>query len=151
MTLTDLALAAGFAITVFAIFALHRGFFFLRVAGPSMEPALRAGDRLLVGRFGVDRPRRGRIYVVAEDDSTLTVKRAAAVPGDPVPASVAGLAGDPYVSAVVPAVVPAGRLVLLGDNRARSLDTRSLGYYRADRLRGTVVSGPRGKLLAWRR
>lgn len=147
MTLTDLALAAGFAITVFAIFALHRGFFFLRVAGPSMEPALRAGDRLLVGRFGVDRPRRGRIYVVAEDDSTLTVKRAAAVPGDPVPAAVAGLAVGPNGSAVV----PAGRLVLLGDNRARSRDSRSLGYYRADRLRGTVVSGPRGKLLAWRR
>jgi signal peptidase I len=143
VTLTDLALASGFASTVLAIFALHRGFFFLRVAGPSMEPALRAGDRLLVGRFGVDRPRRGRIYVVAEDDSTLTVKRAAAVPGDPVPASVAGLPGDP--------AVPAGCLVLLGDNGARSLDSRSLGYYRADRLRGTVVSGPRGKLLAWRR
>ena len=145
--LTDLALAAGFASTVLAIFVLHRWFFFLRVAGPSMEPALRAGDRLLVGRFGVDRPRRGRIYVVAEDDSTLTVKRAAAVPGDPVPA---GLPSDPVVAAV-PAFVPAGSLVLLGDNRARSLDSRSLGYYRADRLRGTVVSGPRGKLLAWRR
>ena len=141
--LTDLALAAGFAITVLAMFALHRGFLVLRVAGPSMEPALRAGQRLLVGRFGVDRPRRGRVYVVIEDDSTLTVKRAAAVAGDPVPAEVPLLRSDP--------VVPAGHLVLLGDNRAHSHDSRAVGYYRTDRLLGVGYPVVRGRLLAWRR
>src|SRR5690349_11594107 len=142
----DLALTALFGAAVLAGFTLRRGFFLLRVTGPSMEPALRAGDRLLVWRVKADGLRPGRVCVVAEDDSTLTVKRAAAVPGDPVPAFL-GTTGD--------GLVPAGRLVLLGDNRERSYDSRSFGYYRTDRLRGVAVgvasAAWRGRLLAWRR
>ena len=143
---TDLLLAAAFVAVVLAGFAWHRAFFLVRVAGPSMEPTLRAGDRLLVRRAGL--VRRGCVCVVAEDDETLTVKRVAAVAGDPALGSVPG-AG----------VVPAGCLVLLGDNRAHSYDSRSVGYYRTDRLLGVVslairpVVAPswRGRLLAWRR
>src|SRR5690349_14737680 len=142
----DLALTALFGAAVLAGFTLHRGFFLVRVTGPSMEPALRAGDRLLVWRVKADRLRPGRVCVVAEDDSTLTVKRAAAGPGDPVP---------DFLRTPDAGVVPAGRLVLLGDNPARSHDSRSVGYYRADRLRGVVVgvafSAWRGRLLGWRR
>ncbi len=142
----DLVLTALFGATVLAGLALHRGFFLLRVTGPSMEPALRAGDRLLVWRVKADRLRPGRVCVVAEDDSTLTVKRAAAVPGDPVP---------DFLPVTGERVVPAGRLVLLGDNRARSYDSRSFGYYRADRVLGVVVlvafGAWRGRLHAWRR
>jgi len=142
----DLVLTALFGATVLAGFTLHRGFFLVRVTGPSMEPALRAGDRLLVWRVKADRLRPGRVCVVAEDDSTLTVKRAAAVPGDPVP-DFLGTTGE--------RLVPAGRLVLLGDNRERSHDSRSVGYYRTDRLRGVAVGvalgASRGRLLAWRR
>lgn len=56
------------------------------------------------------------------------IKRAA-IPGDPLPAGLpAMLAGD--------AQVPAGKLVVLGDNSKSSIDSRSLGYVPGDRLLG---------------
>ncbi|WP_262401735.1 S26 family signal peptidase, partial [Actinomadura sp. CNU-125] len=61
-------------------------------------------------------------------------RRAAALPGDPVPGTVAAAAG---VRAGSP--VPAGRLVVLGDNAAASFDSRDCGYFDADRLLGVVV------------
>jgi signal peptidase I len=130
--LADLALAAGFAATVLLGTALRRAFLLVRVEGASMEPALRAGDRVLVRRIRGDRVRRGQVVVVAEADARLTIKRAAAVPGDPVPHEVARTLGEP--------VVPAGRLVLLGDNRARSRDSRAVGYFGTDRLLGVVAN-----------
>ncbi|WP_104108117.1 S24/S26 family peptidase [Nocardioides sp. 616] len=46
-----------------------------RVHGASMEPTLRAGDRLLV-RYGVP-PRPGSVVLARFPDGTLAVKRAA--------------------------------------------------------------------------
>ncbi|HEU5353253.1 MAG TPA: S26 family signal peptidase [Actinocrinis sp.] len=61
------------------------------------------------------------------------VKRAVAVAGDPVPASVAAAAG------VAPGTaVPAGFLVVLGDNPSRSADSRVWGYLPTERLLGVV-------------
>jgi signal peptidase I len=62
------------------------------------------------------------------------VKRVAAVPGDPVPAGIA----------VPDARVPAGQLILLGDNPAESADSRQYGYAPEDEVIGVVlrVFGP---------
>lgn len=59
------------------------------------------------------------------------VKRVAAVPGDPVPASVPRRAGE--------ASVPDGCLVLLGDNLEQSLDSRHFGYVPVADVVGKVV------------
>lgn len=106
------------------------------VRGVSMEPTYSSGDRLLVRRSALDRVRAGEVVVVqvagaAPGDPTggRMVKRAVAVPGDPVPAQIP--LPDP--------VVPAGRLLVLGDNPARSNDSRRLGYIPADALIGVVV------------
>lgn len=106
------------------------------VRGVSMEPTYSSGDRLLVRRSGLDRVHAGEVVVVQVDGSTpddptggRMVKRAVAVPGDPVPAQIP--LPDP--------VVPAGRLLVLGDNPARSNDSRRLGYIPADALIGVVV------------
>ncbi|GGN74790.1 hypothetical protein GCM10010112_45320 [Actinoplanes lobatus] len=109
------------------------------VDGRSMEPALRAGDRLLIRRCTPAQVRRGAIVVAREPLPTLPVdrvivKRVVAVPGDPVPRdrvpALRDVAGD---------VVPEGSLVVLGDNPAESRDSREFGYLDAGHLLGVAV------------
>ncbi|MBG0832675.1 S26 family signal peptidase [Planomonospora sp. ID67723] len=110
-----------------------------------MEPALRPGDRLLVRR--TKRVRAGQVVVfvcpdpphieepVPEEDRPLLVKRAVAVPGDLVPAGWA----DPDTHEIAGTVVPEGSLVVLGDNRVESWDSRHYGFVRRDRFVGVVI------------
>jgi signal peptidase I len=114
----------------------RRRLLMVTVHGVSMEPTYHSGDRLLVRRSRLDRVRTGQVVVVqvpgaAPGDPTdgRMVKRAVAVPGDPVPSGI-DVAGP---------VVPAGRLLVLGDNPARSNDSRRLGYIPADALIGVVL------------
>ncbi|MBG0816724.1 S26 family signal peptidase [Planomonospora sp. ID82291] len=113
------------------------------VEGPSMEPALRDGDRVLVRRVPLPRVRAGQVMVarrpppVGSGDAPggWLIKRVVAVPGEPVPPEVrpaVGEAGDHDVR------VPAGCLVVLGDNRARSADSRHWGYVTGEHLLGVV-------------
>lgn len=110
------------------------------VDGESMLPTLRPEDRVLVRRtrphlvrtgqvvvLGSPRPRRAR-----RDD--LTIKRVVALPGEPVPAPLATTWPD-----AVGSPVPPGRIVVLGDNLAASLDSRQCGPLGLDRVRAVVV------------
>lgn len=142
------AAALGLAAGSCLLWTLHRRYAVVDVRGASMEPTLRHGDRVLVRRVRDGGVRAGDIVVIerfAPDDQpryrrpgrsqrrVWVVKRAAAVAGDPVPGSVAHAAG------VAPGTaVPAGRLVVLGDNPAHSTDSRVWGYLPADRLLGVV-------------
>jgi signal peptidase I len=106
------------------------------VHGVSMEPTYRSGDRLLVRKAGLDRVRTGQVVVVqvdstSPDDPTggRMVKRAVGVPGDPVP---------PEIPVPGPRV-PVDSLLVLGDNLARSNDSRRLGYLPAKALIGVVL------------
>ncbi|MFI1869952.1 S26 family signal peptidase [Streptomyces jumonjinensis] len=132
---------------------LRRRLVAVTIHGQSMRPAYHDGDRVLVRRGRPPAP--GQVVVVehpapagygprppegpATDGRCLAdrewlIKRVAAVPGDPVPA-----AQVPLLSAAPGDQVPPGSLVLLGDNTANSLDSRTVGYFPADRVLGTVV------------
>ncbi|GLF99552.1 S26 family signal peptidase [Streptomyces yaizuensis] len=107
------------------------------VTGPSMEPALGDGDRVLVRRRA-HRVARGDIVVLDAPPGThrdgLVIKRVAAAPGDPVPALFADRIGGPPG-----ATVPPDCFLLLGDNRSVSVDSRHFGYVARARLTGVVV------------
>lgn len=120
------------------------------VSGPSMEPTLSHGDRVLIRRVTGNGLRTGQIVVFMTplpNEAALAqlprwpprrsdwmIKRVAAMAGEPAPAvMLTSLAGPAEL------VVPLGQLAVLGDNPARSLDSRHLGYISAERVLGRMV------------
>jgi signal peptidase I len=142
------AAAVGAAAIVAGLLALRRLLAVVAVIGPSMQPTLFPGDRVLVRRAGLRGIRTGQIVVIEKPGAgggwaagprrppagrrEWMIKRVAAVPGELRPPAIPG--GDGAGP-----VVPAGRLVVLGDNPARSMDSRQLGYIPADRVLGVVL------------
>ena len=108
------------------------------------------GDRVLVRRLPADRVRAGQVVVVERPlwrDSAWhwpapqgrvtgrkwMIKRTAAVPGEPVPDVLDGVVRE--------STVPAGALVVLGDNSAESTDSREMGFIPAGRVLGIALRG----------
>jgi signal peptidase I len=141
------------AAAVLGLVFLRRRYTTVTVNGTSMEPALDAGDRVLVARIAPERVGVGDIVVCRHPWSTAPprpsagadadapgggsrpyprwmVKRVAALPGDSVPA---------IGMQVQQRVVPAGSLILLGDNREASADSREFGFFSLDQVLGKVV------------
>ncbi|HZR51304.1 MAG TPA: S26 family signal peptidase [Streptosporangiaceae bacterium] len=117
------------------------------VTGQSMEPALTAGDRVLVRRARLRSVRTGQIVVVETPSAdrewtgkpagrdlarVWMIKRVAAIPGEPLPDGLPAAIADATA-------VPAGKLIVLGDNPPMSMDSRYLGYVPGERLLGVVV------------
>ncbi|MEV6859804.1 S26 family signal peptidase [Streptosporangium subroseum] len=138
--------AAGVLLTIGLLgLWVRRGFLVTTVDGSSMEPALRSGDRVLVRR--TKRVRAGQVIVfafpdppnarapVAKRDRQLLVKRAVVVPGDRVPVEWE----YPDIHEIAGTAVPPGSLVVLGDNRATSWDSRHYGFVHRDRFIGVVT------------
>ena len=127
--------AVGIGLLIVAVFALLRGrFVAVTVQGDSMAPTLRTGQRILVRR--TRSVRRGQIVVLANPSESVRygagpawlVKRAAAVPGDPVPDGV------PETGPV-----PEGKLVVIGDNSEPGYDSRRTGYFDAGTVLGVMI------------
>jgi signal peptidase I len=134
----------------------------VEISGASMSPTFEPGDRVLARRVapgrlvtgdvivfegpGADAERaaeligRLRTYVaVAQDPPVVTgtdssgqrvIKRIAAVAGERLPFAIPGHPAG--------TVVPAGRLVVVGDNPGSSVDSRQHGYISVDQVRGRV-------------
>ncbi|HHH11336.1 MAG TPA: signal peptidase I [Sorangium sp.] len=162
-----------------------------RVPTGSMEPSVRAGDRVVVNKaaYGlrlpftdawlsdVRTPQRGDVVVVTSpEDGRVLLKRVVAVGGDcvtvrtgqitlndeRVPITTIAAPGQPAEALVRysyetldagmhalkvgsggpdfgPVTVPAGQLLLMGDNRGNSHDSRSFGFVRKEALLGRAV------------
>lgn len=110
------------------------------VHGDSMEPTLHAGQRVLIRRTRPTTLNRGDLVVFRrprDPARTWMIKRVIATPGDPVPrAEVPTLWGHREP------LVPADRIVVLGDNPTVSYDSRQFGYVHADTMLGVVIRGP---------
>ncbi|MEU6432243.1 S26 family signal peptidase [Microbispora sp. NPDC046973] len=141
-----LSVAAVAAVT--GVVAARRRFVVVRVAGTSMVPTYRPGDRVLIRRGGRAVLRRGQVVVFRHPQpdgagssgrtpglrgTEWLIKRVAAMPGDRVPDQVA-----PGTHATPGDVVPAGRLVVLGDGPA-SRDSRHWGYLPMSEVLGVVI------------
>ncbi|WP_245811825.1 S26 family signal peptidase [Actinophytocola xinjiangensis] len=120
--------------------------------GMSMEPAYREGDQVLVRRGRT--LEQGQVVVLEQPSGTgwrlpplrqgagaaaiatrsWLIKRVIAVAGDPVPRDQV-----PLLATFPETRVPPGKIVLLGDNQAVSLDSRRLGYFPTDRVLGVVA------------
>jgi signal peptidase I len=119
------------------------------IPSPSMEPALQAGDHIVVTPYHSALPARGDIVVfhspVTRDQ--LLVKRIVAVPGDLVESRggrlfVSGREGGEGL-AIVPQIIPAGCYFVMGDNRGNSFDSRNWGV-----LPGAQIVG-RARFVLW--
>ena len=118
-----------------------------------MQPALAAGQRVLVSRVG-GAPARGDLVVLRSplDPDALLVKRVVGLPGERVETRGGRLfVGDmelvePWVPAgaprgsIAPVRVPPGHLFVLGDNRPESVDSRTFGPVEDRLLVGRVVA-----------
>jgi type IV secretory pathway protease TraF len=129
------ALLAVAGLAALGVVAVRRSLIVVDVHGASMEPTYAGGSRLLAVRSAV--ASRGQVIVLrhrrlAESPgaSAYLIKRLAALPGDPVPASVRATVGVE--------VVPAGQCVVLGDN-TDSVDSRSWGFVPLSDVVGRVL------------
>jgi signal peptidase I len=145
------AVAVAVVAAVLLIDRVRRRWAVVTVDGGSMAPTLTHGDRVLVRRVAPSALRIGQIVVLqhhshlggwgtaplparAVGNSRWYIKRIVAAPGDPVPPEAVRGVGDPAGTPV-----PAGRLVVIGDNAEASTDSRFWGYAPADRVLGIVV------------
>ena len=127
----------------------------VRIASASMEPALAAGDVVLVSRSApdVDELRRGDLVVFDDPrNGRRAVKRVIGLPGEEVVIldGVLHVDGRPTEEPWIdPEVVdgsfmrtfwvPQSGVFVLGDNRMNSLDSRDYGPLDADDLEGRVL------------
>jgi signal peptidase I len=114
-----IAIAAIAVVLAAACLWVRRRYAVVTVRGESMAPTYQPGERLLLRRTRT--VKRGDCVVFQDLDGPVSgwvVKRAAAVPGDDL---------------------PAGQLTVLGDNPAHSYDSRHFGAISMDRVLGVVV------------
>lgn len=149
------SLAASMTVALLLGQLVHSRFGFITVVESiSMAPALAPGQRLLARRPGASRAlRRGDIVIV--DSAELgrpVIKRVVGLPGEHVDVNADGRVQVAGHTLVEPHVVhrggrpgafevPAGHLLLLGDNRAHSSDARVWRepYLPISAVRGRVV------------
>ena len=138
------AIITGFGAVMLFVLAFAILFYFnfhtVEVRGPSMEPTLKSGRRLLVSNaYWLVGPIRKKDIVVAHPDDMddVIIKRVAGLGGDKLsasdsPNSYSITSGEAYV-------VPPDTYFLIGDNRPMSSDSREFGPVNKKDIIGKVI------------
>lgn len=136
------------AVVLAVIAGLGAGLVFFRpvtVSGPSMEPTLESGERLLITRsFWQPRPiERGDLVVFRDPggSGSLMIKRVVSLEGESVSSSLSPYADSAFLNHKT-YVVPKNSYYLLGDNLSESMDSRIYGAVEAGDIVGRVVPIP---------
>ncbi|WP_235798602.1 signal peptidase I [Streptomyces fuscigenes] len=159
---------AGWVLAGVGVLVAAGGFFGVRThyravipGGASMEPGRPPGRTVLFTKGPVGRPHRGDVVLIQVPGryrGEPVIQRVIGVGGDRVAGDRRGLTlngrplREPYVlhgdagagSPPYAVTVPAGRLFLLGDHRADSLDSR---FFLSDRSGTVPVSAVRGRAV----
>lgn len=128
----------------------------VEVKGASMAPTLTSGDRFLLNRFAYlhREPQRGELVVLKDPETgELIVKRIVGLPCETVimRSDSTFVNGhrlfEPYAATSYrpdhsplgkATVIPRNYYFVLGDNRARSMDSRSFGPVSRDSILGVI-------------
>ncbi|HTD65885.1 MAG TPA: signal peptidase I [Candidatus Limnocylindria bacterium] len=129
----------------------------VEVKGASMSPTLNAGDRFLLNRFAYlhREPERGELVVLKDPETgELIVKRIIGLPCETVvmQSDAVYVNGhrmfEPYASVPIrpdraplgkATVIPRNYYFVLGDNRMRSLDSRTFGPVSRESILGVIT------------
>jgi signal peptidase I len=144
------------AVAVVLALAVRAAVHIYSIPSASMAPTLRAGDVVLVTRYGSGDPESGDVIVFRDPHGEeLLIKRVVAVPGELVESHLGQLhiggftKAEPYLvdatasGAIDSQIVPAESFFVMGDNRADSIDSRSFGS-----IPRNLVIG-RARLILW--
>jgi signal peptidase I len=145
---------AGSVLT--ALFIMVFIFQTYKVEGPSMEPNLYEGERLIVDKltYRFRPPEPGEIVVIKPKDPTKKfVKRVVATEGQSLQVASGKLrinsvtVSEPYINEAMDldfpwTRIPEGTVFVMGDNRNRSMDSRderNVGFVPIENVIGRVV------------
>lgn len=123
------------------------------VDGPSMEPTLHDGERILVQKFGLSNVDRYDIVLWDVSENETLIKRVIGLPGDTVEITEKGTvsvngeqlppayqqAAGTYQMEPVSVTLAEDEYYVLGDNRTNSKDSRELGPMPAEALSGVYL------------
>ncbi len=117
------------------------------VHGDSMLPTYHNGEIVFVTRLGNDL-KHGDVVLVQVPSHEVLIKRVFRLPGETIDATDAPLFNrvaeyfDPTHDPKAPLKVPPGYIVVLGDNRAVSDDSRNFGTIPTKDILGRVMNAP---------
>jgi signal peptidase I len=149
--------AKGWIISIAAavVIALALRFFvfeFIRVEGPSMQPTLYTDEYVFMERvtYWFGPPERGDIVICMFPGSSQTyVKRVIGEPGDSIKIEDGVLYinnapnydyfGMPHDRDMEELIVPVGSVIVMGDNRNDSTDSRDIGPIPLERVLGKAL------------
>lgn len=146
-----------FIVAAFVIVVLFRSFFITsyEIQGVSMQPAYHSGDRVFVNIIAdmMAQPKEGDVIFFKLNERQTMVKRIAAAPGDYVAIhrkrlfingkatryQSSSLKSLTHVDGMKEQIVPEKCYIVLGDNLAESIDSRTYGCIDQSKIIGRVM------------